>query len=478
MDREYSVWYTMSRNFGHEFLTEISTFGTETALIWRDQEISFENFQKLVGKWKNIIEKQKKNYLNTLRIALFCSNSPDILSIIIASQLSGITVIPLNPSFKKYEIDKYIAESNANFLIVSDDVDCEKFEEIEFHTISELLSAEDNCVDIDESPASSHSGAIVFFSSGTTGPPKLFEYSQKILCSQIDQLREIQLDSRFFSPSKTDICYGVLPFFHAGGLITVFSMIFSGCTILINERWNEQEFLSNCQKYRVSVLFLVPPVLNFFANHPLISNFDLSSLKTIYVGAAASPPENFRKVSERLPKLENLIQLYGTTECGVLLCSTGKGITNGKNVGLPYPLVELKINSKNSEILVKSKTGVEEGFMETGDLGCLSYKLKELMLIGRMKEMMKVRGWQVNPNEIENVIRKVKNVIDCAVYQSTIPDKLMAKVIGNPGTKNEIISVVKENLASYKQLDDVIFVSELPKNSSGKLMRHLLQRDI
>ncbi|KAF1770358.1 hypothetical protein GCK72_002176 [Caenorhabditis remanei] len=427
----------MSRNFGHEFLTEISTFGTETALIWRDQEISFENFQKLVGKWKNIIEKQKKNYLNTLRIALFCSNSPDILSIIIASQLSGITVIPLNPSFKKYEIDKYIAESNANFLIVSDDVDCEKFEEIEFHTISELLSAEDNCVDIDESPASSHSGAIVFFSSGTTGPPKLFEYSQKILCSQIDQLREIQLDSRFFSPSKTDICYGVLPFFHAGGLITVFSMIFSGCTILINERWNEQEFLSNCQKYRVSVLFLVPPVLNFFANHPLISNFDLSSLKTIYVGAAASPPENFRKVSERLPKLENLIQLYGTTECGVLLCSTGKG-----------------------------------------DLGCLSYKLKELMLIGRMKEIMKVRGWQVNPNEIENVIRKVKNVIDCAVYQSTIPDKLIAKVIGNPGTKNEIISVVKENLASYKQLDDVIFVSELPKNSSGKLMRHLLQRDI
>lgn len=110
--------------------------------------------------------------------------------------------------------------------------------------------------------------------------------------------------------------------------------------------------------------------------------------------------------------------VYGTTECGVLLCSTGRGIATGNTVGVPYPLVEVKLNQKNNEILVKSSTAVEEGFMETGDLGC--FKKNELMIVGRSKEMMKIRGWQVNPNEIEDVIRKVNSVVDCAVFQVSI----------------------------------------------------------
>uniref|UniRef100_A0A1I7TKB0 AMP-binding domain-containing protein n=1 Tax=Caenorhabditis tropicalis TaxID=1561998 RepID=A0A1I7TKB0_9PELO len=138
-----------------------------------------------------------------------------------------------------------------------------------------------------------------------------------------------------------------------------------------------------------------------------------------------------------------LLLVYGTTECGVLLCSTGKGISDGKTVGLPYPMVDLKINEKN-EILVKSATGIEEDFMETGDLGCFSYKSKEIMIVGRVKEMMKIRGWQVNPNEIEEVIRKVNTVVDCAVYQ--ISDKLIAKVIGNADSKTEIMETVKSEI--------------------------------
>ncbi|CCD66405.1 AMP-dependent synthetase/ligase domain-containing protein [Caenorhabditis elegans] len=296
----------MMRNFGREFLEETSIFENKTCLIWRDREISFKEFHEYIGKWKNVLDEQKTKTTNPLRIALFCTNSPDILAIIVAGQLSGVTVIPLNPSYKKYEIDEYISKSIANFIIVSDDVDLDKFEEREVNLISELFTS--NVTPSSTASTPENQGVIVFFSSGTTGPPKQFEYTQRILCSQIDQIKAIRSDPRFFSPSTDDICYGVLPFFHAGGLITILSMIFSGCTVLINERWNEHEFLANCQNYKVSVLFLVPPVLNFFANHPLVSSYDLSALKTIYVGAAASPPENFAKVAERLPELENLIQ--------------------------------------------------------------------------------------------------------------------------------------------------------------------------
>ncbi|EGT32545.1 hypothetical protein CAEBREN_08854 [Caenorhabditis brenneri] len=431
----------MPRNFGQEFLDQILKFEDKTCLIWRETEITFRQFHEKIELWRTILEYQKKQSSNPLRIALFCTNSPDILALIVAGQLVGVTIIPLNPSYKKYEIEKYFLESRANFVIVSDDVDLEKFEDMELQTVSEVVSS---AVDANqnEEHSISTSGVLVFFSSGTTGPPKLYEYTQRNLCAQIDQINEIRKDSRFFSPSQSDVCYGVLPFFHAGGVITVLSMIYNGCSLLINERWNEEEFLTNCQNYKVSVLFLVPPVLNFLANHPLVPKFDLSSLKTIYVGSAPSKAEDFEKVSKRLPALENLIQIYGTTECGVFLCSTGKGITLGRTIGLPLPLIKIKIN-KGGELIIKSPTGVEEDFMETGDLGAIHRKTNELAIVGRKKEMIKVRGWQVNPNEIEDVIRKVNGVTDCAVYQSAIGGKLIAKVIGKTDIKLDIMIAVQ-----------------------------------
>uniref|UniRef100_A0A8R1DTZ5 Uncharacterized protein n=1 Tax=Caenorhabditis japonica TaxID=281687 RepID=A0A8R1DTZ5_CAEJA len=409
---------------------------------------------------------------NPLRVALFCTNSPEIISIIVAAQLVGITVIPLNPSYKKYEISEYLLKSNATHVIISDDVEPEKFNDIpNVTTISELLNQESGLFEATDDPE--QAGVIVFFSSGTTGPPKLFEYTQQQLTAQIDQIRAVQEDPTQFSPAQNDVCYGVLPFFHAGGLVTVLSMLFSGVTLIINERWSEQEFLAVCQNYRVSVLFLVPPVLHFLAVHPLVSSFDLTALRTIFVGAAASLPEDFGLVARRFPGLENLIQLYGTTECGVLLCSTGRGIATGKSVGKPYPLAEIKIEPKSNEILVKSATAVEEVWMETGDLG--SFISDELVIQGRSKEMIKVRGWQVNPTELEEVIRSVgSSVQDCAVFQHPESGQLIAKVIGEPASREQVFQVVKDNLASYKHLDNVIFVTELPRNPSGKLVRHLL----
>ncbi|CAI5438967.1 unnamed protein product [Caenorhabditis angaria] len=401
-------------------------------------------------------------------IATFCTNSVGFLEFVIGSQIAGIKLVPLNPSYKAYEIEEYLKITNPSHIILSKDVDSTKFKNYDFTFIEDIVITDYSKSGKDYK----NSGKIIFFSSGTTGPPKPFIYDSRILLAHLQQFELIQKSPKYYSPSSTDICFGVLPYFHAGGLITVLSMLWIGCTVIINERWDGKEFIDTCNKYQVSVLFLVPPVLKFLAN---AEYEDLKNLKTIYVGAAASEKSDFEKVAKRFSSLENLIQLYGLTECGVLISSTVKGISNGENVGIPFPLVEIKLDS-NNQILVKSPTSTirEDQFMETGDLGIFIGEQQELKIIGRSKEMIKVRGWQVNPNEIEEFVKCHLN-IDCAVYQNS-DQKLLMKVVGkeDKSLKNKILKMIKENFASYKSIENVLFCSELPRNASGKLMRRFL----
>ncbi|CAD6194794.1 unnamed protein product [Caenorhabditis auriculariae] len=410
-----------------------------------------------------------------VRVAVLCKNSAEFLKIVLASLHVGLTVVPLNPSLKPYELETYLAQAAVNLLVydsaaISEEQlpsDVPKFSIIQ-------LQASDFDKEENVEYTEKKSGEIIFFSSGTTGLPKPFIYSQRVLNAQLRQFQMIAADDKFFSPDSKDVCYGVLPYFHAGGLITVFSMLFCGCSVVVNGRWNEREFFETIQNFQVSCLYIVPPVMKFLSSTAIIHEYQLDSLRTIYVGAAPTDVRCFSAVSDRLPNLQNLIQLYGATECGVLISSSLKGKTDGRHVGKALPGVKLKID-REGHIHVFSLTSTTRNFMDTGDLGEID-KAGNLVILGRDKEMLKVRGWQVNPNEVENMIRRLEDVQDCAVFVKQTEeqeDHLMALVVGQTPLE-KVKRIVRENLASYKQLHEAFRVPSLPRNTSGKLQRQLL----
>ncbi|CAB3407347.1 unnamed protein product [Caenorhabditis bovis] len=443
----------MSR-FAQQFLAKCQEFGETPALIHNDAVITYKQFVEHVYEIAGALKPGS-------RICTFCANSPKFVALVVASQIRSCVLIPLNPSYKPFEIKKYVNDCKPDLVIHSAGVELEL--EIEMREL-EAMTSTASCDDTGP-------GALVFFSSGTTGPPKAYKYTQRVLCRQLEQFAAVQQDTRLYSPKRGTVCYGVLPLFHAGGLVTVFSALFCGCTMVINGRWDGERFQETIRKYNVEVLFTVTPVIQYLCHVAK----DLDTLTTVFVGSSFTPLRCFQELPRRLRNLKNLIQIYGSTECGVLLCSTGKGICDGTSVGIPYPGVEIRINEQR-QIYVKSPTATEFDFMATGDLGRFDEKL-ELVIEGRSKDMLKVRGWQVNPKEIEDLIRTVPGVDDCAVCKETKDDDespLIAKIVGDGADRNEVMRVVSVNLASYKHLNRVDIVEELPRNSSGKLQRGAL----
>uniref|UniRef100_A0AC34FR54 AMP-dependent synthetase/ligase domain-containing protein n=1 Tax=Panagrolaimus sp. ES5 TaxID=591445 RepID=A0AC34FR54_9BILA len=293
------------------------------------------------------------------------------------------------------------------------------------------------------SDASEDDDAMIFFSSGTTGPPKAIVLSQKSLNAYLILMNTLKTDPNesFVTLSNKDTVYGVLPYFHAGGLLTTLLMLAQGAKVLINRRFHEDEFLENISKYEVSVLLLVPPILEFLCYAPKVDPTKLSTVQYIFVGAAKVRPEHELGVIKRLPYLNKVLQLYGSTEAGVLVFMMPQSVSSTKNgsTGLPLPGVEAKVSASPSleystnytygELLLKTTTQMsrylnndseeaeaseslfdEEGFMKTGDLVRVDSD-GFYYIVGRLKELIKVRGWQVSPYELEEALRNRFNAI-------------------------------------------------------------------
>uniref|UniRef100_A0A0N4W4U6 Long-chain fatty acid--CoA ligase n=1 Tax=Haemonchus placei TaxID=6290 RepID=A0A0N4W4U6_HAEPC len=290
-----------------------------------------------------------------------------------------------------------------------------------------------------------------------------------------------------------------LPYFHAGGLITVFCMLIQGATVVVNKKWNEEGFLRILQDFKITTINIVPPIMDFLVKHPLVDSFKLGSLKTVFVGAAKCDEVLLRSLKRRLPSLEHVTQLYGLTEAGVLLFVTPIRNPHLSSVGRAMPGVQAKILDEHGDLMkfgevgrlvVKAPTymqgylgehlAVPYGWFDTGDLACIDDQ-GFVYITGRTKDMIKVRGWQVNPFEIEEAIKaNVVGVKDCAVVgvdHDVDGQRPKAFIVGEPDV-NEIINFVKDTFTSYKHLCGVEIVDAIPRTPSGKILRRELVSSI
>ena len=336
------------------------------------------------------------------------------------------------------------------------------------------------------------------YSSGTTGRPKgvMLTHRNLVAClRQTDGLLPTRGD---------DTVLAVLPFFHTYGLVVIMLLsLHKGATIVTMPRFDLEGFLGLVQDHRVTLGYLVPPIVLALARHPIVDRYDLSSLRRIVSAAAPLGIEVERECAERLGV--PVLQAFGMTETspGISVApSDDPARVKPGSVGPLVPNTEGRIvDPATAEDLAAGEEGElrvrgpqvmkgylnrpdataavidADGWLRTGDL-CRADEDGYLYVVDRLKELIKYKGFQVAPAELEAVLLSHAKVADAAVVGS--PDEEAGElpkafvVAKEDPTAEEILSFVAERVAPQKKVRKVEFVGEIPRSPSGKILRRVL----
>jgi acyl-CoA synthetase (AMP-forming)/AMP-acid ligase II len=343
--------------------------------------------------------------------------------------------------------------------------------------------------------------AVLPYSSGTTGLPKGVMLSHRNLVANLCQLQPV-LDVR-----EDEVGIAVLPFFHSYGLtVLMAAALWQGVTLVTMPRFDLEQFLAILQDYRVSRAALVPPLMLALAKHPLVDRFDLSALRFLGSGAAPLGAELEEACGKRLGCVVG--QGYGLTETSPVLTAhppEEARIRHG-STGQLVPNTEAKVvNVATGEALGRNQDGelcfrgpqVMRGYLHrpeetaqmlgpdrwlrTGDIGHIDDD-GYVFIVDRVKELIKYKGMQIAPAELEAVLVSHPAIIDAAVIRS--PDEEAGEVpkafvvAKEELSAQEVMDHVAERVAPHKKVRVVEFVDEIPKSLSGKILRRvLMERD-
>jgi acyl-CoA synthetase (AMP-forming)/AMP-acid ligase II len=296
----------------------------------------------------------------------------------------------------------------------------------------------------------------------------------------------------------------VLPFFHIYGLGVIMNYALSrGATLVVHQRFDLEQFLRSIQEHRVTFAHLVPPILVALAKHPMVSQFDLSSLEGIMSGAAPLGGDLAKAVEARLDCVVG--QGYGLTETSPVTHTAPnqrKGQCPYDAIGPSLPNTEIQIvDPETGKPLGPGETGEvwirgpqvmvgyfgqpgataatidENGWLHTGDIGMVDED-GLCRIVDRVKELIKYKGFQVAPAELEAVLLKHPSIKDAAVVRS--PDEEAGEVpkafVVSDGSLSEedVLTFVAEHVSPHKKVRRVEFVDAIPKSPSGKILRRIL----
>ncbi|KAE9317366.1 hypothetical protein PR003_g18490 [Phytophthora rubi] len=305
------------------------------------------------------------------------------------------------------------------------------------------------------------------FSSGTTGRPKGVELTARAMYASgaIPAYRE----------SKTGCVLGMLPFFHIMMTMNFHVTLYLGKPMIVLPGFTPETFLRTVVKYRLDMINLAPPLVTFLAKHPIVDKFDLSHVKHVKSGGAPLGKEVERAVRQRLGI--QVLQGYGMTEF------VGCGCRTYPTIGKIYQRTEREsccfAPYKNPEATRAAFT--EDGFLRTGDLGYIDDD-GFIFIVDKLKELIKYKGHQVAPAEIEDVVNSHPLVADyCCVRGrdlgtgEEIPKAFVVLKEGATLTSETLMNYVAAKVAGYKRVREVEFIDTIPKSLSGKILRRELQ---
>jgi len=338
------------------------------------------------------------------------------------------------------------------------------------------------------------------YSSGTTGAPKGVMLTHRNLVAMQLQMEPVE------RTGPDDVSIAVLPFFHIYGLSVILLLcLYRGSKLVIFPRFEMESFLSAIQRHRVTRLPLVPPLILRLAQEPRLDDFDLTSVRTVISGAAPLPPEVAARLRQRLGGAL-VKQGYGMTELspgGHMHAEDGSEPLPG-SVGVLHPNTECRLVDPETgadaepggtgEIwyrgpqVMKGYLGrpedtaamiTRDGWLRTGDVGRIDAD-GQLYVVDRLKELIKYKGFQVAPAELEALLLTHPAVADAAVIPKPdleageIPKAFVVPAEGAAPTAEELMAFVSERVAGYKKVRELELVDEIPKSPSGKILRRLL----
>jgi acyl-CoA synthetase (AMP-forming)/AMP-acid ligase II len=336
------------------------------------------------------------------------------------------------------------------------------------------------------------------YSSGTTGISKGVMLTHRNLVANIAQVIEpaqVRADEKIIA---------VLPFFHIYGMQVLMNTgLRAGSTVITMPRFDLEQFLRLHQDYGITRSFVAPPIVVALAKHPLVEQFDLSALEQVFSGAAPLSADLALEAGKRLNC--EVVQGYGMTELSPVSHLTPPGYFKPGSVGVNAPNTELRIVhpasgedvavGEDGELWVRGPqvmkgyhnnpaasaiTLDEDGWLHTGDIGHVDAD-GHVYVVDRLKELIKYKGFQVPPAELESLLLTHPAVADAAVVG--LPDEEAGEipvgyVVLKPDattTPEELRAFVAEQVATYKQLRRVHVVEAVPKSASGKILRRVLR---
>jgi acyl-CoA synthetase (AMP-forming)/AMP-acid ligase II len=297
----------------------------------------------------------------------------------------------------------------------------------------------------------------------------------------------------------------VLPFFHIYGMQVIMNQgLYRGATIVSMPRFELEPFLQAIQEHGITRLFLAPPIVVALAKHPLVEKYDTSTVQVIFSGAAPLDAETARLAGERIGC--RVSQGYGLTETSPVSHSVpdrAPEVVPG-SVGPSLPNTDCKVvdvatgeelgRNQDGEIWIRGPQVMkgylnneeatrnsidDDGFFHSGDIGHIDDR-DEYFIVDRLKELIKYKGFQVPPAELEALLLSHPKVADAAVIG--IPDDEAGEipkgfvVLRDPGvTPDELMAYVAEKVAPHKRIRQLEVVDEIPKSASGKILRRVLR---
>ncbi len=460
------------------------------------------------------------------RVAIWCFNCTDWVVAVLGIFAAGGVLVPVNTRFKGTEAADLLSRSRAKVLVTVTD-----FLETDYVALLANSGAElpdlattivargpipdealswGDFVDratprgLDEVERRSAALTVddpsdILFTSGTTGVPKgvVMTHGRTITIAT-DWVAMTGL-------SAGDVYLQVNPYFHMFGLKAgILASVAAGATMLPEPVFDVDRVLSRVAAERVTVLPGPPTLYQSILDHPAREGHDLSTLRIAVTGAADIPVELIRRVDAELP-FSKVVTGYGLTEGGTA-CGTSDdddAEAVATTVGRPRPGFEVRIVGEGGrevapgeagEVLLRggsimlgylddpdetAKVLTAEGWLHTGDLGALD-EAGRLRIVGRVKDMFIVGGFNAYPAEIENALLRHPAIAQAAVIG--VPDPRLGEVgmafvvLSAPISSEDIIAWSREQMANYKVPRAVLIVDALPLNATGKVMKDTLRR--
>lgn len=488
----------------NQLMKQAAEAGQQIATVHNGQQLTYE---ELLIRAERLAAYLQQRYMPGDIVALFLLNSDDLLVAYYGVQLAGLTVMPVNTKLAVREIEYIFAHSNARVLLYDDALKEKALATT--HTFDETIVRggqhalrtilEDASLTYTPHHMDADAMAVVMYTSGTTGKPKGVMLSQRNIyetCTIWGESMQLQSSDRMY------IC---TPLFHCAGL-QVFGIptLHHGGTVIISDAFSPETTLQELVDTSATIFFGVPAMYTILLSRPNTKTLSFPQLRLFCYGAAPMPYEMVRQLKETFPTVR-VQNLYGQTENSPAASSLldEDALTKIGSVGKPLPKTRIHIVNELVEPLPVGMVGeiavqgpqvmlgylrneeetaraIKDGWLLSGDLGRFDEE-GYLYIVDRKKDMILRGGENVYPIEVEDVLYEMPEILEAAVVgiphevYGEVPKAYIVLKEGETLLDEEVLTYCQERLAKYKVPAVIEYLAELPRNASGKVLKHTLR---